>query len=464
MKELINEVFKEKEKKIIEICDRVWEYAETAFQEYKSLDLMCEALESEGFQCEKGYLGLATAFRAVYGTGRPHIGIIADYDALPGMSQQSGVCRQEKREGNENGHGCGHCNIAGAAFGAAVALKKYLEMIKKEGTVIVIGSPAEEAGSGKALLARDGAYRELDAAIYSHANMFNSIPSLPMVANVAMEFSFRGISAHAGASPHMGRNALSATELMNIGVNFMRENTISEARIHAAYVDAGGEAANIIQNYSKVRYIIRAPKIEQVKALAERVKKIAEGAALMTETKMEYGYIGGCSDYAQNKVLAQEIGKCYQETGAPAWDDRDYTLAGKFYASLSPELKRQAAEKLGRYYENPEDILKKPLHSDVILFDEKETGYNFSSCDIGDVAYLVPAVYLSFASLAIGNMVHTWQCTALANTFLGHKAMLNAGKVIALFGTRLIETPEIITRAKEEHSKTYVRPYQFPLE
>ncbi len=462
--ELINTVFKEKEDQIIEICDKIWNYAEIAFQELKSSDIICQSLEKEGFRCEKEYLGLKTAFRAAYGHGRPHIGIIADYDALPNMSQKSGVCRQEKCGDNENGHGCGHCNIAGAAFGAAVALKKYLEINNKEGTVIVIGSPAEEAGSGKALLAENGAYRELDVAIYSHANMFNSVPSLPMVANVAMEFTFKGVSAHAGASPHMGRNALSAAELMGIGVNFMRENAIADARIHYAYADAGGEAANVIQNYSKVKYLIRAPKIEQVKELAERIKKIARGAALMTETEMEYVYTSGCSDYAQNKVLAQEIGKCYQEMGAPAWEAGDYSLAKEFYDSLSEESKTQAAEKLRKYYDQIEDILEKPLHSDVILFDEKGKGYNFSSCDIGDVAHIVPTVYISFASLAIGNMVHTWQCTALANTVLGHKAMLNAGKVIALFGTTLIETPEIMRRAREEHSKTYVHPYQCPLE
>lgn len=260
-KQLIEAAVEEKASAILELSDQVFDLAEVGFREYQTVQLYWEALEKEGFQVERGLDGMPTAFKAVYGSGKPVIGYLAEYDALPNLSQEAGSTQRRPASGdNPNGHGCGHNLLGAGCFAAALGLKKYLEQNPGKGTVVLFGCPSEEKGNSKTFLARDGFFDCLDIAFSWHPWGFGGVVSFSFLANVSVLFHFKGVTAHAAAVPHLGRSALDAAELMSVGVNYLREHIIPEARIHYAYRDVGGIAPNVVQGSSCVHYFIRAPK------------------------------------------------------------------------------------------------------------------------------------------------------------------------------------------------------------
>ena len=272
-----------------------------------------------------GVGGMPTAFKAVYGSGKPVIGFLAEYDALPELSQEGGCTMRKKAAGdNPDGHGCGHNLLGAGAMAAALAVKAYIEEHPEAGTVILFGCPSEEKGDGKAIMAREGVFDGVDAAFTWHPGDKNAIWSESTLANVSVFFNFKGVTSHAAAAPELGRSALDAAELMSVGVNYLREHIISDARVHYAYRDVGGIAPNVVQGHSRVHYFIRAPKSWQVKEIYKRVVDVAEGAAKMTGTEMTYELYAGLSDYIPNHVLSEVLHESMEEIGAPKYDEADF--------------------------------------------------------------------------------------------------------------------------------------------
>ena len=306
---------------------KIWDYAELKFEEYQSSKALIDMMKAHGFSVERGLAGMDTAFRATAGKGRPVIGLLAEYDALSGLSQKAGQLEPIPRKGTENGHGCGHCLLGTAAAGAALMAKDYLIQTGREGTVVLIGCPAEEGGSGKAYLARAGVFDDLDAALTWHPAGGNAVLTGSLQANCQAYFRFHGVSSHAAGSPHLGRSALDAVELMDVGVNYMREHMEPTDRIHYAITDTGGSSPNVVQNHAVVLYLIRSTDNNKVKRLYERVKNIAKGAALMTETNVEAVFDKACSNILSNSILEQLLYDCMKTIPLPSYTEEELAYA-----------------------------------------------------------------------------------------------------------------------------------------
>ena len=292
---------------ICDVADRIWEYAELSLQEVKSAALYCKVLEQEGFHVEKGISGIDTAFSASFGSGRPVIGILAEYDALSGLSQTAGCTEEKPLVEGGSGHGCGHNILGAGAMAAAFGVKAYLEQNKIEGTVILYGCPGEEGGASKAFMARDGVWKDLDAALTWHPEDVNEVATGSSNACIQTQYKFHGIASHASGAPEKGRSALDAVELMNTGVQYLREHMSDKARIHYAITDAGGCSPNVVQAKASVLYMVRSNHVAEAIELQKRVDKIAQGAALMTETTFEKKFIDGLSDTISNFALERVL-------------------------------------------------------------------------------------------------------------------------------------------------------------
>ena len=311
------QTIEEKKSLIVDIADKVWEFAELSLQEFKSAAAYCEALEKEGFDVERGTCNIETAFAASYGHGRPYIGILAEYDALSGLSQEGGLIERKEKNAGGNGHGCGHNLLGAGAFAAALGIKAYLEQNDVSGTVILYGCPGEEGGAAKAFMARDGLWKKLDAALTWHPEDVNEVATGSSNSCIQTQYKFTGIASHAAGAPEKGRSALDAVELMNIGVQFLREHMSDKARIHYAITDAGGCSPNVVQPRASVLYMVRSNHVAEAVELQKRVDKIAEGAALMTETTYEKKFIDGLADTVSNFALERVLYKNFEELGVP---------------------------------------------------------------------------------------------------------------------------------------------------
>lgn len=290
-------------KTIEDVAKNIWEYAEIRFKEYKSAEELAEYAKEAGFQVEMGIGGLETAFKATYGKGHPVIAILGEYDALQGLSQAEDSTHKEKGKQEMNGHGCGHHLLgAGALYGAEI-IKNYLKENNLKGTIVFYGCPAEEGGSGKTWMMKNGAFEGVDLALTWHPFPYNGVFSLATLANYQVYFRFEGRGSHAAASPQLGRSALDAVELMNVGANYLREHVIQEARFHYAVTNTGGISPNVVQPDAEVLYLIRAPKLNQVEDIFRRICNIARGAALMTETKVKMVFDRGTNEYKGNKEI-----------------------------------------------------------------------------------------------------------------------------------------------------------------
>ena len=454
--------------KTVNIARDIWEYAELSYTEIRSAKELEDALEEEGFRITTGIADIPTAFMAEYkvGTGVPVMGFLGEYDALDGLSQAAGKPVREAVVQGGCGHGCGHNLLGAGCFAAAVAVKDYLLNNEMNGTVIYFGCPAEEGAGSKQFIARAGYFDNVDFAYTWHPNSRNEVSGKSSVAIMGANFIFDGIASHAGGAPHLGRSALDAVELMNVGCNYLREHMIDQARVHYAYSDAGGTAPNVVQSHAVIKYEVRAPKVNQMQELFTRVVDIAKGAALMTGTEMNYEITMAFSDYIQNKTLAPIMSDALREAGPPAWTEEDYKLAGEFFRTYPKSTQQSILEQLAEYID-PDEIertmLDRPLDSVTREFDPKETRYESGSTDVGDVGYATPTVTLHIATAGLGNVGHSWQNTALANSPIGMKGMLKAAEVMALAAVNTFRNPELIAKAKEELRKKNGGRYTCPL-
>lgn len=453
--------------RILAANDRIWEYAELAFQEHRSAGLLCEILEEEGFAVETGLAGIPTCFSGTfsYGSGRPVMGILGEFDALAILSQEAACPVKRQKVPGGPGHGCGHSALGTGALAAAIAVKEYLKEFHRDGTIIYFGCPAEEGAGSKQFMARAGLFDEVDFVYTWHPDSINAVDNSHNNAIMGANFHFQGLTSHAGSTPYLGRSALDAVELMSVGCNYLREHVIPEARIHYAYIDAGGTAPNVVQDHATVRYEVRAPFVSQLKELFGRVVDVAGGAAMMTGTKMTWELSMAFTEYVPNRALAAVADQCLREVGAPRWTEEDYRLAKQFLDSYNDQTRSMIREKIGALYgeDRVEEMLARPLDGEVHPFDPDRTVQVAGSTDVGDVAFAVPALNLRIATCCVGNVGHTWQMTAQTCSPLAHKGLLTAAKVLALACVRTMDRPQVIEAAKEEVRRRNGGRYSCPL-
>lgn len=454
-KEALMAIDREKES-ICAASDRVWENPETAFQEFKSTEILCELLEKEGFAVEKNLAGIATAFSGRFGHGKPVVGILGEFDALSGLSQEEGITEKVPLKDGEPGHGCGHNLLGAGSVAAAVAVKEYLEKNGKEGTVIFFGCPGEEGGSGKGFMARDGVFDELDFAVSWHPGDQNEVTVGSSLANYQVFYRFYGISSHAAACPELGRSGLDAVELMNTGVQYLREHIIQEARIHYAITNTGGYSPNVVQPFAEVLYLIRAPKNGQVKEIFERVNDIARGAALMTGTRMEMDFVKACSNLVDNTVIEEVLQKNLEEVEREPYTDEEIAFAAKIAETYGGN-KVDMQEVLSRYEKSRKKMVEEIMSADMnnvlsnIIVPLKDAEVAMAgSTDVGDVSWVCPTAQINAVTEAAGTPGHSWQQVAQGKSSVAHKGMLFAGKVMAGAVIDMLEEQKLIKEAKAE--------------
>lgn len=460
----IQEIIAEKKQAYIDASRFIWENPELAFQEKSASEQLISLLEVEGFTIDRGISGISTAFTATYGHTGPVIGILGEYDALPGLSQEAGYSggRKEAVPGGA-GHGCGHNLLGVGALAGAIACRDYLARHNIEAVIKFFGCPAEESGAAKMYLAKDGHFDGLDACLSWHPGSANYIRNDRSLAVLSAEFSFTGKAAHAASAPHLGRSALDAAELMSMGVNYLREHIIPEARIHYAYQDAGGTAPNIVQSHTRVQYMIRSPKIAQVKEIFERVKKVAIGASIMTETKMDVRLLSGSCDFIPNEELSQMASEAMEAIGGPSFSAEDRQIGQRFYDICSEGEISNAVRRLKACTKDAEAYRNQPLITDTFPYfpsDRCGTG----STDVGDASYACPTIWITTTCYANGTPNHSWQLTAQAGTSLGFSGMLNAAAVIALTGVIAARSPQRLKAARCEYIRATGGQYICPME
>ena len=440
-----------------DLSDRVWGMPELQYREHRSVTEHIKELDREGFRVTPNLADIPTAVMGEAGAGGPVIAFLGEYDALPGLSQEAGVAEPRPVEGNSNGHGCGHNLLGSAALLAASALKDWLAANKIAGRVRYYGCPAEEGGAAKAFMVRAGAFDDVDIAITWHPAAFCEVADPVSLANQRIDFRFTGRASHAAAAPHLGRSALDAVELMNVGVNYMREHMPSDARIHYALLDAGGIAPNVVQASAKVRYLIRARELPELIPLIGRVKKIAEGAALMTETSVQAKVVSGVANLLGNTPLEEAMHACYERLGPPPFDDMDRAFARKIQATLTDEDIVTAYRRVGVQRGDA------ALCNQVVPLDSPRVPM-VGSTDVGDVSWVVPTVQAHGATYAIGTPGHSWQLTAQGKTPAAKKGMVHVAKVMAATAVQAFQDPTLIARAKADlAARTKDHPYASPL-
>ncbi len=411
--------------RIIEISDKIWEYAELPLKEYKSSNLLMSELQKHGYKVTRGVADLPTAFIASYGEGEPVIGILGEYDALPGLSQKP-IPRKEPLKNGAPGHGCGH-NIHGTSgIAAAIAVKTAIEK-DAHGSVKFFGCPAEETVIGKVFMVQEGVFDNVDTVLSHHPGSMNAADLLSTNAMNSVKFHFKGIAAHAASSPDQGKSALDAVELMNTGVNFLREHVIQEARIHYVIED-GGKAPNIVPSRANSWYYIRAPERWQVESIYNKVLNIAKGADLMVGTTHEVQFITGTHNKLPNVKLSELVTENMRMIGAPEYSKEELDFAKKIADTIPLEEKKNALKK--------KKILQWEKLVDVVIDTSIHEPWGLgetltASTDVGDVSWKTPTIEFWTATYPLGIPGHSWQKVAVSKTSLGHKSLIFAAKVLA---------------------------------
>lgn len=433
------------------LSDEIWAYSEIAFRENKSCAALSHYFESKGFEVTRGLGILPTAFKAVYGSGKPVIGILGEYDALTGIGDVPEQYRLKAQGDRYSGHGCGHNLLGVGSVAAALTVKAYLEAHPGKGTVIYFGTPAEEGGSGKTYLARDGVFDGLDAALTWHPNAVNCSVMASTLANIQMRYIFDGKAAHAAASPEAGRSALDAVELMNTGVQYLREHMPSDARVHYAITDAGGKSPNVVQAHAEVLYLIRSPKNGQAEALRRRVDKIAQGAALMTETELTVQFIKACSNCVPNTPLSRVLQKNMEEFPIPELSEEEKAYFSLINSSFE-KAKKPAPQFLTGLSVQEKNALTERFGQDDLdfLLPLVEGPTEMSSTDVGDVSWVCPTAQIYTATWASRVPMHSWQAVALGLSAGAKKRALYAGQIMGAAAIDLIEDPAIVKEAWED--------------
>ena len=446
--EELDSFLEEHKKEYEEISDQIWEFAEPRFQEYQSSALQQEYLKKQGFVIKADLAGEKTAFIAEYGSGKPVIAFLGEFDALSGLSQKADTTEREPIAEKGEGHGCGHNLLGTASLAAVSAVKDRMERQKMEGTIRYYGCPAEESASGKAYLVRDGYFNDCDLALTWHPASYTKATNRGSLANMKAFFNFHGKPSHASSSPERGRSALDAVELMNVGANFLREHVIPEAKIHYAITNAGGDAPNVVQGEAQVLYNVRAPKLRQVRDIYERVCDVARGAALMTGTSVTIELAAVCADYIPNPVILKILDRHIKQVYPINYESADYDYADKFKRLLSEEDQKELREFATDLYgkQEAEKLLEKAIFDQPAELERNAGG--IGSTDVGDVSYVVPTGQFTGVTMAQGTVGHTWQLTAQGKSGLAHKGMLAAAKILARAGFDFLTRPELVKEAE----------------
>lgn len=453
-KETISRLVDKYQSDIVKVNDTVWGFAEPGMKEYKTAEFYESFFKEKGFKVSSGLADMPTAFIAEWGSGKPVVGFLGEFDALPTLSQEAACPEKKPIVPGAYGQGCGHNSLGAGAAGAAMAFRDYLEENHLSGTVRFYGCPGEEYGSGKVFMARAGLYDDLDVCLTWHPGDMNKVSTTSSLANISVMFSFNGVSAHAAANPYLGRSALDAVELMNVGVNYLREHIIPEARVHYAYVDAGGIAPNVVHDHATIHYFIRAPKMTQAQAIFERVKDVAWGAAKMTGTTYTVNLKEAIFDYNPNRTLEKVMQKAFEEIGAPKFDENDVKLAEEFRKTLTKADIDDIKSSLTAMDQDPDLIsLDAPLHTEILPYVPVDRAMP-GSTDVGDASYCAPTAQISVATMALGTPGHSWQITAQSCSSIANKGTIVAAKVMALTAAMAIDDPELMAKAKEELIKT----------
>jgi aminobenzoyl-glutamate utilization protein B len=412
------------------IAKQIWAFAEIGYQEQKSSALLQQQLRAAGFQVTAGVAGIPTAFVATFGSGKPIIGIVGEFDALPGLSQEAQTAMRHAIEENAPGHGCGHNLLGTGALAAAVAVKEWLVSSGHAGTLRYYGTPAEEGGSGKVYMVRDGLFKDVDAVVSWHPGDRNEASPTSSTANVTGKFRFRGIAAHAAAAPDKGRSALDAVEAMDYMVNMMREHVPQETRIHYI-ITRGGAAPNIVPDFAEVYYYARQPNMRILDGIWERILDAAKGAALGTGTTMELEVTGAVYNVLPNEYLSGVMNRNLERVGGFTYTPEEVRFAQDLQKTLTdaPDVAIGSQEKV------------QPMHTGAIMS---------ASTDLADVSWNVPTVSVIGATFVPGVPAHSWQATACAGGTIGVKGMMVAAKSMALTTVDLFTDPAHIQQAKAE--------------
>jgi aminobenzoyl-glutamate utilization protein B len=418
-----------KKQQYVDVATNIWNLAELGYKEGKSANLLQSMLKEEGFTIENGVAGIPTAFTATFGSGTPVIGVLGEYDALPGFSQDA-VPFKKELAGNTNGHACGHHLFGSASAAAAIAVKNWLKTTGRKGTIRFYGTPAEEGGAGKVYMVRAGLFQDVDAVIHWHPGDDNNANPISSLSNKSAKFRFRGIASHAAASPERGRSALDGVEALNYMVNMMREHIPEKSRVHYV-ITRGGEAPNVVPAFAEVYYYIRHPEMDVVKDLFNRVTKAAEGAALGTGTTMDYEVIHGVYNLLPNQILSTNLYENLKTVGGVNYDKTEEDFALKIFPSLNRKDVNISDAALVKPYADQSDEA-------------------FGSTDVGDISWLVPTAGISSATWVPGTAAHSWQAVAAGGMSIGHKGMMVAAKTMALTIMDCLVNPEMLKNAKLE--------------
>ena len=411
-----------------EVAKSIWDWAEVGYQETKSSALLQEELKKAGFKVETGVAGIPTAFVATAGSGKPVIGLLAEYDALPGINQDA-VADRAPIAGKNSGHACGHHLFGAASVSAGIAIADWLKRSGTPGTIRVYGTPAEEGGSGKVYMVRAGLFNDVDAVLHWHPSDVNFGGIDKALANKSAKFRFRGVSAHASGAPDKGRSALDGVEAMDMMANMMREHIPSDARMHYV-ITSGGSAPNVVPDFAEVYYYVRHMEAATVESIFDRLVKVSEGAALGTGTTVEHEVIGGTHNLLANDILARVMHEKLNEVGGFGYTPEEQSFAEKIYATLmSPSVEVGS-------------------HQQVQAFDFERPG--LGSTDVGDVSWTVPTVGLRTATWVPGTSAHSWQATAAGGMSIGYKGMNVASQTLALTGKEFFLRPDILVKARTE--------------
>ena len=418
-----------KKQQYADVASNIWNLAELGYKEGKSANLLQSMLKEEGFTIETGVAGIPTAFTATFGSGTPVIGVLGEYDALPGFSQDA-VPFKKELAGNTNGHACGHHLFGSASAAAAIAVKNWLKTTGRKGTIRFYGTPAEEGGAGKVYMVRAGLFQDVDAVIHWHPGDDNNANPISSLSNKSAKFRFRGIASHAAASPERGRSALDGVEALNYMVNMMREHIPEKSRVHYV-ITKGGEAPNVVPAFAEVYYYIRHPEMDIVKDIFNRVTKAAEGAALGTGTTLDYEVIHGVYNLLPNQILSTNLFENLKTVGGVTYDKTEEDFALKIFPSLNRKDVNISDAALVKPYADQSDEA-------------------FGSTDVGDISWLVPTAGISSATWVPGTAAHSWQAVAAGGMSIGHKGMMVAAKTMALTIMDCLVNPEMLKNAKLE--------------
>ena len=455
-------------KTFADLSDKIWDNPELSLKEHISMNKYVDLLQKLGFTVETGLAGVETAFSGTYGSGRPVIGFLGEFDALSGLSQKSGVTHKEALVSGGSGHGCGHNLLGAGALAAASAIKDYLsEKGEGSGTVIFYGCPGEEGNAGKAFMAQKNLFTHLDAAITWHGSDVNEVVTGSCLASYQIQYSFSGTAAHAAGCPHMGRSALDAAELMNVGVQFLREHIGPHDGLHYAILNAGGDSPNVVQPEASVLYMLRSDNVPNIRRLAERVHKIAQGAALMTETEVSWKFIDGTADLLPNATLEKLAYENFSHADLPKYTEEETEFAAalrKTYAVDSlPGFATAFDSGIEDFVQAASSHNTKPLNDFLMPYWHSRM-ISPGSTDVGDVSHQTPTVQIHAVTLPSGTPGHSWQTVAAGKSSIAHKGLLLASKVMAATAFDLYEKPDILAAAKTEFEKVNRHGYVCPIE